>query len=159
MGGTRGSKASSATGNAAGNAGDETGVTASRRQLLAMAAVGGVGAATVAGATPASAHDRREQHGKALGTTFRLTVLGTSDTHGNVLNWDYFKDAEYTDGAANDVGLAKISTLVTAMRQERGAASCLTLDAGDTIQGTPLSTTTPRSTRSPKGTSTRWPPR
>jgi 2',3'-cyclic-nucleotide 2'-phosphodiesterase/3'-nucleotidase len=104
-----------------------------------MAAVGGVGAATVAGATPASAHDRHQQRGAARGTTFRLTVLGTSDTHGNVLNWDYFKDAEYTDGAANDVGLAKISTLVTAMRQERGAASCLTLDAGDTIQGTPLS--------------------
>ncbi len=58
--------------------------------------------------------------GKALGTTFRLTVLGTSDTHGNVLNWDYFKDAEYTDGAANDVGLAKISTLVTAMRRGAG---------------------------------------
>ena len=130
----------SATGNAAGSAaGDEPGVTASRRQLLAMAAVGGVGAAALAGATPASAQDRHEQHGKARGTTFRLTVLGTSDTHGNVLNWDYFKDTEYTDGAANDVGLAKISTLVTAMRQERGAASCLTLDAGDTIQGTPLS--------------------
>ena len=77
--------------------------------------------------------------GKARGKSFRLTVLGTSDTHGNVLNWDYFKDAEYTDSAANDVGLAKISTLITLMRQERGAASCLTLDAGDTIQGTPLS--------------------
>ena len=33
--------------------------------------------------------------GKARGRPFRLTVLGTSDTHGNVLNWDYFKDAEY----------------------------------------------------------------
>ena len=85
-----------------------------------MAAVGGVGAAALAGATPASAHDARDQHGRARGTTFRLTVLGTSDTHGNVLNWDYFKDAEYTDGAANDVGLAKISTLITAMRQGAG---------------------------------------
>ena len=87
-----------------GGAAEDAGVTASRRQLLAMAAVGGVGAAAVAGATPASAHDRHQQHGKARGTTFRLTVLGTSDIHGNVLNWDYFKDAEYTDGAANDVG-------------------------------------------------------
>jgi 2',3'-cyclic-nucleotide 2'-phosphodiesterase/3'-nucleotidase len=123
-------------GRGAGGAAEDAGATASRRQLLAMAAVGGVGAAAVAGAAPAGAHGR---DGQARGTSFRLTVLGTSDTHGNVLNWDYFKDTEYTDGAANDVGLAKISTLITAMREERGARSCLTLDAGDTIQGTPLS--------------------
>ncbi|MDQ2836847.1 MAG: 5'-nucleotidase C-terminal domain-containing protein [Actinomycetota bacterium] len=71
--------------------------------------------------------------------TFRLSVLGTTDTHGNILNWDYFKDAEYDDAQHNDVGLAKISTLVSAMRAERGRCSTLTLDAGDTIQGTPLS--------------------
>jgi 2',3'-cyclic-nucleotide 2'-phosphodiesterase/3'-nucleotidase len=70
---------------------------------------------------------------------FRLTVLGTTDTHGNILNWDYFKDAEYDDAQHNDVGLAKIATLVNAMRAERGHCSTLTLDAGDTIQGTPLS--------------------
>ncbi|MDQ1750912.1 MAG: 2,3-cyclic-nucleotide 2-phosphodiesterase / 3-nucleotidase [Pseudonocardiales bacterium] len=70
--------------------------------------------------------------------TFRLTVLGTTDTHGNILNWDYYKDAEYADQALNDIGLAKISTLVTAVRAERGYCSTLTLDAGDTIQGTPL---------------------
>ncbi|MBV9822062.1 MAG: 5'-nucleotidase C-terminal domain-containing protein [Actinobacteria bacterium] len=69
---------------------------------------------------------------------FRLTVLGTTDTHGNVLNWDYFKDAEYDDAQHNDVGLAKISTLVDAMRAERGTCATLLLDAGDTIQGTPL---------------------
>jgi 2',3'-cyclic-nucleotide 2'-phosphodiesterase / 3'-nucleotidase len=121
-------------------AAESAAATASRRQLLAMAAVGGVGAAAVAGAAPAGAHGRDHRDGgKARGTSFRLTVLGTSDTHGNVLNWDYFKDAEYTDSAANDVGLAKISTLIRLMREERGAASCLTLDAGDTIQGTPLS--------------------
>jgi 2',3'-cyclic-nucleotide 2'-phosphodiesterase / 3'-nucleotidase len=121
-------------------AAESAAATASRRQLLAMAAVGGVGAAAVAGAAPAGAHGRDHRDGgKARGTSFRLTVLGTSDTHGNVLNWDYFKDAEYTDSAANDVGLAKVATLVRLMREERGAASCLTLDAGDTIQGTPLS--------------------
>jgi 2',3'-cyclic-nucleotide 2'-phosphodiesterase / 3'-nucleotidase len=104
----------------------------SRRQLLASAAVGTVGAAFFS-AAPAAAQ------GASKNGSFRLTVLGTTDTHGNVLNWDYFKDAEYDDAQHNDVGLAKISTLVSAMRAERGRCATLTLDAGDTIQGTPLS--------------------
>jgi len=65
-------------------------------------------------------------------------VLGTTDLHGNVFNWDYFKNAEYTDSKGNDIGVAKASTLIQAMRRERGAENCITLDAGDTIQGTPL---------------------
>ena len=70
---------------------------------------------------------------------YRLTVLGTTDLHGNVFNWDYFKNAEYDDAAHNDIGLAKVSTLVAAMRGERGSRrSTLLIDAGDTIQGTPL---------------------
>jgi 2',3'-cyclic-nucleotide 2'-phosphodiesterase/3'-nucleotidase len=72
------------------------------------------------------------------GQTTRLTILGTADLHGAVLNWDYFKDTEYDDDAGNDVGLAKLSTLITAVREERGRSSTLTIDAGDTIQGTPL---------------------
>lgn len=110
-----------------------------RREMLALAVVGGAGAAFLA--TPGRA-DAATERGQAHGvspSTFRLTVMGTTDTHGNVFNWDYFKDAEYTDSAQNDIGLAKISTLVTAVRTERGADSCLLLDAGDTIQGTPLS--------------------
>ncbi|HEY2041241.1 MAG TPA: 5'-nucleotidase C-terminal domain-containing protein [Jatrophihabitans sp.] len=74
----------------------------------------------------------------AIGEGFRLTVLGTTDTHGNILNWDYYTDAEYDDAQHNDVGLAKLSTLITAVRADRGRCSTLTLDAGDTIQGTPL---------------------
>ena len=105
--------------------------TVSRRQLLAGAVVGGAGAAlfgaTRADAAPAK-HERRT----------RITVLGSTDTHGHVYNWDYYNDREYDDAAHNDVGLAKIATLVQAMREERGRANTLTLDAGDTIQGTPL---------------------
>ena len=70
--------------------------------------------------------------------TFNLTVLGTSDTHGNVYNWDYYRDAEYDDSAHNDVGVAKLATLVNQIRDEERAT--LVLDAGDTIQGTPLAT-------------------
>ncbi|HCB04622.1 MAG TPA: bifunctional metallophosphatase/5'-nucleotidase [Nocardioides bacterium] len=69
----------------------------------------------------------------------RVTVLGTTDSHGNVFNWDYFKNKEYDDAAHNDIGLAKIATLVKAARAKfRKRGPVLLLDAGDTIQGTPL---------------------
>ncbi|MCC3264605.1 bifunctional metallophosphatase/5'-nucleotidase [Arthrobacter gengyunqii] len=70
--------------------------------------------------------------------TTTVTVLGTSDLHGYIENWDYFKNGEYDDAASNDVGLAKISTLVDTVRADRGKASTLLIDAGDTIQGTSL---------------------
>lgn len=102
----------------------------SRRQLLAMTMIGGAG---VVGAATAPRADAAPG-GKEL----RLTVLGTTDLHGHVYNWDYFKDTEYDDAKHNDVGAAKCATLIQAVRAERGAHTCITLDAGDTIQGTPL---------------------
>jgi 2',3'-cyclic-nucleotide 2'-phosphodiesterase/3'-nucleotidase len=74
----------------------------------------------------------------AGGRTHDLTVLGTSDTHGSVYNWDYYRDAEYADGAGNHVGLAKVATLVNRIRAQRRGRATLVLDAGDTIEGTPL---------------------
>ncbi|MGH3447627.1 MAG: bifunctional metallophosphatase/5'-nucleotidase, partial [Nocardioidaceae bacterium] len=62
----------------------------------------------------------------------------TTDLHGHVFNWNYFTDSEYDDGDHNDVGLAKISTLVGAVRADLGTNQTLLVDAGDTIQGTPL---------------------
>ncbi|HET8981466.1 MAG TPA: 5'-nucleotidase C-terminal domain-containing protein [Pedococcus sp.] len=109
----------------------------SRREMLGLAVVGGASAAFLA--TPARAEAAQVKGRTGGAATFRLTVMGTTDTHGNVFNWDYFKDAEYTDSKSNDIGLAKAATLVKAVRAERGADSCLLLDAGDTIQGTPLS--------------------
>jgi 2',3'-cyclic-nucleotide 2'-phosphodiesterase/3'-nucleotidase len=111
------------------------GSAATRRQLLKAAAVGGASVATVASAGTATAAGRGNgTNGKSV----RLTVLGTTDLHGNVYNWDYFKNAEYTDRSSNDIGVAKASTLIKMLREEQGAATCITLDAGDTIQGTPL---------------------
>jgi 2',3'-cyclic-nucleotide 2'-phosphodiesterase/3'-nucleotidase len=110
----------------------------SRREMIALAVVGGAGAAIFGGASRADAAPEKGPLKADKRARFRLTVLGTTDTHGNVFNWDYFKDVEYDDSAHNDIGLAKISTLVTAMRAERGEATTLLLDAGDTIQGTPL---------------------
>ncbi|AKU16326.1 bifunctional metallophosphatase/5'-nucleotidase [Luteipulveratus mongoliensis] len=103
----------------------------SRRNLLSMAVVGGAGLALT---SSESAQAAGHGHDKSL----TLTVLGTTDLHGNVLNWDYFKNAEYDDATHNDIGAAKCATLIKAMREERGADTCITLDAGDTIQGTPL---------------------
>ncbi len=103
----------------------------SRRQVLVGAAA--ILAAPLAGAAPAQASGRHPK-------TFDLTILGTSDTHGNIHNWDYYRDAEYDDSAHNDVGLAKLATLVNQVRAERRHKATLVLDAGDTIQGTPLAT-------------------
>ena len=66
-------------------------------------------------------------------------MLGTTDLHGSVFNWDYFKNAEYDDSAHNDIGLAKVATLVNRSRADNGSrATLLLIDAGDTIQGTSL---------------------
>ena len=93
--------------------------------------------AGLVGASPAAyaTSPRSEAH-----HTFRLTVLGTTDLHGHGENWDYFKNAVYDDSQHNDVGLAKVSTVVNDMRAEKGRDHTLLIDAGDTIQGTPLST-------------------
>jgi 2',3'-cyclic-nucleotide 2'-phosphodiesterase/3'-nucleotidase len=66
----------------------------------------------------------------ADGEKVTLTVLATTDLHGNIFPIDYF-----TDRAAGR-GIAKIATLV---REARGQnPRILLLDCGDTIQGSPL---------------------
>ncbi|MGW3897741.1 bifunctional metallophosphatase/5'-nucleotidase [Micromonospora profundi] len=104
----------------------------SRRRVLAAAA--GAARAPLIAAAPAQAG------GPARPRTWDLTLLGTSDTHGNVYNWDYYRDAEYDDSRQNDVGVAKLATLINQIRAERRGKATLVLDAGDTIQGTPLAT-------------------
>jgi 2',3'-cyclic-nucleotide 2'-phosphodiesterase/3'-nucleotidase len=92
-------------------------------------------AATPAGAPAAQALPAPQSGGKKQ---FTLTALGTTDLHNNVFNWDYFKDTAYADAAGNKIGIAQAATLIKAMRAERGEQCTLTIDAGDTIQGTPL---------------------
>ena len=107
----------------------------SRRAMLAAALVGGGAAAAALAGAPAAQAGRGQASAKKQ---FTLTVLGTTDLHNNVFNWDYFKNVPYADGAGNKIGIAQAATLIKAMRAERGAANTLTIDAGDTIQGTPL---------------------
>jgi len=103
-----------------------------------LASFAATGVLTAAGMSSAEASSRRPPH--RPGTPVTLTIMGTTDLHGCVFNWDYFKNAEYTDSAkpANDIGLAKVATLVEAVRAQRGRENTLMIDAGDTIQGTPL---------------------
>ncbi|MFG2140565.1 bifunctional metallophosphatase/5'-nucleotidase [Streptomyces sp. NPDC048650] len=113
-----------------------------RRKFLGSSVVTGAGAvlAGAAGA-PAAAAMEAERHGgrgSGRGERYAFTVMGTTDLHGNVFNWDYATDAEFDDADHNDVGLAKISTLVADVRREKGRHNTLLIDAGDTIQGTQL---------------------
>ncbi len=98
----------------------------------------GAAALAAVGFVPGAAQAATKGSGPQGGPTGTITVLGTTDMHGNVFNWDYFANREYTDSKLNDIGLAKISTLVSAIREQRGAESVVMIDAGDTIQGTPL---------------------
>jgi 2',3'-cyclic-nucleotide 2'-phosphodiesterase / 3'-nucleotidase len=106
-----------------------------RTTMTRRTVIGGAAALAAAGFQTVPAYAGPER-------SVRLTVMGTTDLHGNVFNWDYFKNTEYDDSAHNDIGLAKVSTLVTAVRDrvaaDRHAPRPLLLDAGDTIQGTPL---------------------
>ncbi|WP_405623949.1 bifunctional metallophosphatase/5'-nucleotidase [Streptomyces sp. NBC_00076] len=117
-----------------------------RRKFLKKSAVTGAGVALAgAAAAPAAeaaeaaeASDAEKGYGHRPVKRYALTVMGTTDLHGHVFNWDYFKDAEYADAQGNAQGLSRISTLVNRVREEKGRRNTLLLDAGDTIQGTPL---------------------
>ena len=64
-------------------------------------------------------------------TTVALRILGTSDIHTNIVNYDYYKDLP-----SNSLGLAKTATLIKNARTEN--RNSLLFDNGDLIQGTPL---------------------
>ena len=58
-----------------------------------------------------------------------LTIIGTSDTHGNIWGYSY-EDMKESTGD----GLARVSTYVNQVREEN--PNTILVDAGDTIQGT-----------------------
>ncbi|MCC7497900.1 MAG: 5'-nucleotidase C-terminal domain-containing protein [Bryobacterales bacterium] len=62
----------------------------------------------------------------------RVTVLATTDMHGNLYPYDYFT------AKPADRGLAKIATLIASIRAE--GIHPLLIDCGDVIQGTPIET-------------------
>ncbi|MDT7603701.1 MAG: hypothetical protein QOF61_1698, partial [Acidobacteriota bacterium] len=60
-----------------------------------------------------------------------VTILATTDLHGNILPVDYYTNKP------DARGLAKAATIIRAARKENPQGTLL-LDSGDTIQGTPL---------------------
>ncbi len=72
----------------------------------------------------------RERLTAPKGGRITITILETTDVHGNIYPYDYFS------GEASERGLAKVSTLVKDHRKKN--PHTLLLDAGDLIQGTPL---------------------
>jgi 2',3'-cyclic-nucleotide 2'-phosphodiesterase/3'-nucleotidase len=60
----------------------------------------------------------------------RISVLATTDLHGNLLPYDYYTARPV------DRGLAKIASLIQDARSQN--PNSLLIDCGDTIQGTPL---------------------
>jgi 2',3'-cyclic-nucleotide 2'-phosphodiesterase/3'-nucleotidase len=59
-----------------------------------------------------------------------VTILETSDLHGHIL------PIHYSNNSSNEVGLAKIATII---KQEReNSTAVIVIDNGDLIQGTPL---------------------
>ena len=73
----------------------------------------------------------KEYKASAANTTVSLRILGTSDIHTNIVNYDYYKDLP-----SNSLGLAKTATLIKNARTEN--SNTLLFDNGDLIQGTPL---------------------
>lgn len=59
-----------------------------------------------------------------------ITIVGTTDLHGNILAKDYYTNK------ADARGLAKAATIIKRARLDN--PNLLLLDSGDTIQGTPL---------------------
>jgi len=72
----------------------------------------------------------------------QITILGTTDLHGNINPIDY-----YTNKSDNR-GIAKIATLIKRIRKEQ--SNVLLIDSGDTIQGSPLESFHGRKNNTPR---------
>lgn len=109
-----------------------------RREFVKKSAVTG---AAVAAAGAVSAGTAQAADGQMPGKTpktWSFSVLGTTDLHSHVFDWDYYKDAAYSDKAGNSVGVARVATLIKQQRAAKGEEHVLLVDAGDIIQGTSL---------------------
>ncbi|MFF1706162.1 bifunctional metallophosphatase/5'-nucleotidase [Streptomyces sp. NPDC058252] len=110
-----------------------------RRAFLQKSAVTGaaVAAAGAVGTGSAEAADAGHRPQKAP-RTWSFSILGTTDLHSHVFDWDYYTDATYKDSKGNSVGVARVATLIKQQRAAKGEDRVLLVDAGDIIQGTSL---------------------
>ncbi|MGW9028326.1 bifunctional metallophosphatase/5'-nucleotidase [Streptomyces sp. NPDC055722] len=108
-----------------------------RREFMQKSAVTGAAVAAVGSVAvaPAEAAGRTPEHAPR---TWSFSILGTTDLHSHVFDWDYYLDAAYSDKAGNSVGVARVATLIKQQREAKGEERVLLVDAGDIIQGTSL---------------------
>lgn len=93
-----------------------------RRRFLATTGAIGAGAGFALSPWPRLAYGAGNVH---------LRLLETTDIHVHVFPYDYYRDRE-----DNQVGLAKIATIVDSIRAE--APNVMLLDNGDFLQGNPM---------------------
>ncbi|MCX4858488.1 bifunctional metallophosphatase/5'-nucleotidase [Streptomyces canus] len=108
-----------------------------RRAFVKKSAVTGA-AVAVAGAAGAPAAQAAEHKPAKKNRTWSFSVLGTTDLHSHVFDWDYYLDKAYSDSKGNSVGVARVATLIKQQRAAKGEEHVLLVDAGDIIQGTSL---------------------
>ncbi|WP_328830630.1 5'-nucleotidase C-terminal domain-containing protein [Streptomyces sp. NBC_00252] len=110
-----------------------------RREFVQKSAVTGAVAAVAgtAAVTPAEAADRHHKPPHRP-KTWSFSILGTTDLHSHVFDWDYYSDKAYSDSKGNSVGVARVATLIKEQRKAKGEGRVLLVDAGDIIQGTSL---------------------
>lgn len=111
-----------------------------RREFVQKSAVTGAVAAVAgtAAVTPAEAADRHPKPHPKPNKTWSFSILGTTDLHSHVFDWDYYSDKAYSDAKGNSVGVARVATLIKQQRKAKGEGHVLLVDAGDIIQGTSL---------------------
>ncbi|WP_406443559.1 5'-nucleotidase C-terminal domain-containing protein [Streptomyces sp. NBC_01613] len=108
-----------------------------RREFVKKSAVTGAAVAAAGTVGTGTAQAAEHRPGKAP-RTWSFSILGTTDLHSHVFDWDYYLDAAYSDKAGNSVGVARVATLIKQQRAAKGEEHCLLVDAGDIIQGTSL---------------------
>lgn len=108
-----------------------------RREFVQKSAVAGA-AVAVAGTVGAGTAEAADHKPPKAPRTWTFSILGTTDLHSHVFDWDYYKDAAYSDSKGNSVGVARVATLIEQQRKAKGEDHVLLVDAGDIIQGTSL---------------------
>ncbi len=93
-----------------------------KHSRLVLAAVVGIAACTPTVSTSSAPE----------GSTVSLVVLGTTDVHGHLRGWDYFANAPQSRE-----GLSRAATVIDSVRAAN-PGRVLVFDAGDLLQGTPL---------------------
>ncbi|MFD4562362.1 bifunctional metallophosphatase/5'-nucleotidase [Streptomyces sp. NPDC058469] len=111
-----------------------------RREFVQKSAVTGaaVAVAGTVGAGSAQAAEHTPAKPPKAPKTWSFSILGTTDLHSHVFNWDYYTNAAPVDSKGNTYGIARIATLVKNLRAQKGEGRVLLVDAGDIIQGTSL---------------------